>query len=269
MLRFHSDNSLEFYAKATRRWIKMNGMRMTASEGGVPQSNGFAERTVKWAKQRARVLLKSADLAPEFWPFAVQAAAAQQRSEVLGFTTKMAARFGAKVLVKQKPYDERGTVAKPDNLKSQWLDGKYLGLSDTIPHGHLVFVQGDRLMFIHTLHVRARLHDPGPPAEELEVSLVPRRIRGKRPPEEPASNALQARGGARKHGPRNVRCGKATAEAPLLPLDAGSVHSPGAKPAMSANSPSALRGEPSSNVGTRAAGRPHRFMSFKRTIEDP
>ena len=39
-------------------------------------------------------------------------------------------------------------------------------------------------MFIHTLHVRARLRDPGP--EELEVSLVPRRIRGKRPAEEPA-----------------------------------------------------------------------------------
>ena len=186
ILRFHSDRSLEFYAKATRRWIKMNGMRMTASEGGVPQSNGLAERTVKWAKQRARVLLKSAGLAPEFWPFAVQAAAAQQRAEVLGFTTKMAAPFGAKVLVKQKPYDERGTVAKPDNMKSQWLDGKYLGLSDVIPHGHLVYVEGDRPMFIHTLHVRARLRDPGPPVEELEVSLVPRRIRGKQPPEEPA-----------------------------------------------------------------------------------
>ena len=54
ILRFHSDKSLEFYAKATRRWIKMNGMRMTASEGGVPQSNGLAERTVRWAKQKAR-----------------------------------------------------------------------------------------------------------------------------------------------------------------------------------------------------------------------
>ena len=136
ILRFHSDKSLEFYAKATRRWIKMNGMRMTASEGGVPQSNGLAERTVKWAKQKARTLLKSAGLGPEFWPFAISMAASQQRSEVLGFTTKVAAPFGAKVLVKQKPYDERGTVAKPDNLKSQWLDGKYLGLSDVIPQGH-------------------------------------------------------------------------------------------------------------------------------------
>ena len=47
-------------------------------------------------------------------------------------------------------------------------------------------------MFIHTMHVRARLHDPGPPAKELEVSLVPRRIWGKRPPEEPAVVIFQA-----------------------------------------------------------------------------
>ena len=79
ILRFHSDKSLEFYAKATRRWIKMNWMRMTSSKGGVPQSNGFAERTVKWTTQRARVLLNAAGLAPEFWPFAVSIAAAQQR----------------------------------------------------------------------------------------------------------------------------------------------------------------------------------------------
>ena len=134
MLRFHSDKSLEFYAKATRQWIKTNCMRMIASEGGVPhKSNGFAERTVQWVKQKARVLLKAAGLALEFWPLAVSMAAAQQRSATLGFTTKVAAPFGAKVLVKQKPYDERGMVAKPDNLKSQWLSGKYLGLSDVIP----------------------------------------------------------------------------------------------------------------------------------------
>ena len=41
-------------------------------------------------------------------------------------------------------------------------------------------------MFIHTLHVRA-------PAEELEVSFVPRRIRGKQPAEEPAVVISQAR----------------------------------------------------------------------------
>ena len=80
ILRFHSDKSLEFYAKATRRWIKMNGMRMTASEGGVPQSNGVAERTVRWAKRQARVLLKSGGMSPEFWPFAVAMASAKQRA---------------------------------------------------------------------------------------------------------------------------------------------------------------------------------------------
>ena len=192
ILRFHSDKSLEFYAKATRRWIKMNGMRMTASEGGVPQSNGVAERTVRWAKRQARVLLKSGGMSPEFWPFAVAMASAKQRAETLGFTTRVAAPFGSRVLVKQKPYDERGTVAKPDNMKVMWLEGKYLGLSDVIPHGHLVYVDGERKMFIHTAHVRARLHDPGPPVEELEVSLIPRRVRGKSPAVPPAVVVAQS-----------------------------------------------------------------------------
>ena len=46
------------------------------------------------------------------------------------------------MLVKQKPYDERGTVAKSDNMRSQWLNGKYLGLLDVIPQDHLVYVEG-------------------------------------------------------------------------------------------------------------------------------
>ena len=41
ILRFHSDKSLEFYAKATRRWIKMNGMRMTARVGKAASSSAF------------------------------------------------------------------------------------------------------------------------------------------------------------------------------------------------------------------------------------
>ena len=170
----------------------MNGMRMTASEGGVPQSNGVAERTVRWAKQQARVLLKSAAMPPAFWPFAVTMASAKRRAETLGFTTRVAAPFGAKVLVKQKPYDERGTVAKPDNMKVMWLEGKYLGLSDVILQGHLVYVDGERSMFIHTAHVRARLRDPGPPVEELEVSLIPRRVRGKSPAVPPAVVVAQS-----------------------------------------------------------------------------
>ena len=104
----------------------------------------------------------------------------------------MAAPFGSRVLVKQNPYDERGTVAKPDNMKVMWLEGKYLGLSDVIPHGHLVYVDGERKMFIHTAHVRARLHDPGPPVEELEVSLIPRRVRGKSPAVPPAVVVAQS-----------------------------------------------------------------------------
>ena len=90
-----------------------------------------------------KVLLKGAAMAPEFWPFAIAMASARQRAETLGFTTRVAAPFGSKVMVKQKPYDERGTVAKPDNMKTMWLEGTYLGLSDVIPQGHLMYLDGE------------------------------------------------------------------------------------------------------------------------------
>ena len=70
ILRFHSDKSMEFYSHSTRRWLKGQGLRMTSSEGGVPETNGEAERTVRWVKQCARVLLHGARLPPDLWPYA-------------------------------------------------------------------------------------------------------------------------------------------------------------------------------------------------------
>ena len=183
VLRFHSDKSMEFYSHGTRRWLKSQGLRMTSSEGGVPETNGAAERTVRWIKQRARVLLHGARLPPDLWPYAASTAAVQQRARALGFEARLAAPFGSRVHVRQKAYDEKGTVLRPDNLRVQWLEGRYLGLSDVLPRGHLIYVEGEKPMFFHTLHVRPHLVDPGPPEEEFAVDLVPRRIRGKRPPD--------------------------------------------------------------------------------------
>ena len=183
VLRFHSDKSMEFFAHSTRRWLKSQGLRMTSSEGGVPETNGAAERTVRWVKQRARVLLHGARLPPDLWPYAASTAAVQQRARALGFEAQLAAPFGSRVHVRQKAYDEKGTVLRPDNLRVQWLEGRYLGLSDVLSRGHLIYVEGEKSMFFHTLHVRPHLVDPGPPEEEFAVDLVPRRIRRKRPPD--------------------------------------------------------------------------------------
>ena len=96
ILRFHSDRGMEFQARASKQWLKNQRIRVTSSEAGAHQTNGAAEATVRWVKQRARTLLLSAKLPQHLWPMAVTTAATMQRSNVLGFETTLAAPFGAK-----------------------------------------------------------------------------------------------------------------------------------------------------------------------------
>ncbi|CAE7339671.1 GIP [Symbiodinium microadriaticum] len=179
ILRFHSDRGMEFRARATVQWLKGEGIRVTTSEAGVHQTSGAAEATVRWLKQRARTLLLSADLPQHLWPAAVSTAASMQRGDVLGFEPTLAAPFGAKVLVRKRQLEG----PKLEDLAPKWVSGKYVGLSDSLSKGHLVYVkdeEGER--FIHTLHVRAGLHDPGPVPGEFEAPLPDppeRRVRGK------------------------------------------------------------------------------------------
>ena len=104
ILRFHCDRGMEFYAKATRQWIKFHGMRFTTSEGGFHQQNGMVENGVRYIKQRARMLLQGAKLPQRLWPQAINMAATSQRATVLGMETRLAAPFGAKVLVRRREY---------------------------------------------------------------------------------------------------------------------------------------------------------------------
>ena len=182
ILRFHCDRSMEFFAKNSRQWIKEQGIRMTSSEGGEHQSNGAAENTVKWIKQRARTLLAGSGLPQRLWPYAADYAATAQRSSVLGLEARLAAPFGAKVLIKKKPYIGTGHGGKMDDLAPRWEEGSYLGLSNAVRQGHLVYINNEGERFLHTAHVRPGLHDPGPPAESVEAeesASARRRLRAK------------------------------------------------------------------------------------------
>ncbi|OLP78092.1 Retrovirus-related Pol polyprotein from transposon TNT 1-94 [Symbiodinium microadriaticum] len=179
ILRFHSDRGMEFQARATKQWLKGQGIRVTTSEAGVHQTNGAAESTVRWVKQRARTLLLSAGLPQHVWPTAVSTAAILQRSDVLGFEPILAAPYGSKVMVRKRQLEG----PKPDDLAPKWVQGVYVGRSESLSKGHLVFVKDDEgEKFIHTLHVRAGLHDPGSIEDRLETEepVGPeRRVRGK------------------------------------------------------------------------------------------
>ncbi|CAE7453194.1 TY5A [Symbiodinium sp. CCMP2592] len=179
VLRFHSDRGMEFQARASKQWLKNQGIRVTSSEAGAHQTNGSAEATVRWAKQRVRALLLSAKLPQKLWPMALTTAATMQRADVLGFEPLLAAPFGAKVMVKKRQLEG----PKLDDLAPKWLQGTYVGRSESLRRGHLVYVSDeDGEKFVHTLHVRSALHDPGPVEEEFvaeEPTGPSVRVRGK------------------------------------------------------------------------------------------
>ena len=158
-------------------------MRFTTSEGGLHQQNGMVENTVRYVKQRARTLLFGAKLPQRLWPQAVNMAATLQRASVLGMETRLAAPFGAKVLVRRREYGRTAEPGKPDDLAPRWLEGYYLGLSETLRRGHIVYLVGDDgEKFVPTVNIRAGTEEPPSIGFGLEADLQSppsRRLRAK------------------------------------------------------------------------------------------
>ena len=142
---------------------------------------------MRWVKDRTRTLLLASKLPVRLWPAAAEAATAIQRSKVLGWKSRLLAPFGAVVHVKQKTFDSSGPRRRERAFETKWIKGTYVGLSNLLDEGHVVYVPEDekgKEKFIHTFHVRPRLIDPGLPHEELQVEEAPaprRRVVGKMP----------------------------------------------------------------------------------------
>ena len=95
-----------------------------------------------------------------------------QRSTVLGMEARLAAPFGAKVLLRRREYGGTAEPGKPDDLAPRWLEGRYLGLSETVRRGHVVYLSNeDGEKFVHTVNVRVGLEDPPPLEADLEAEL--------------------------------------------------------------------------------------------------
>ena len=169
--RLHADKG-ETYNHSIRGWLRDKGIRATWSEPGVPPSNGQAEAVVRWVKDRARTLLTSSRLPTRLWPTAVEAATSTQRARVLGWQHKMLAPYGSTVHVKQKAFDSSGPRRRERAFESKWFKGTYVGLSNILENGHVIYIPGvgdAKEKFIHTLHARKKLVDPGPPPDEIEA----------------------------------------------------------------------------------------------------
>ncbi|CAE7863092.1 unnamed protein product [Symbiodinium microadriaticum] len=174
--RLHADKG-ETFNNSTRTWLRDRGVRATWSEAGVPQSNGGAESAVRWVKDRARSLLIGSRLPVALWPQAAEAAAAAQRSRVLGWRSALKAPFGAIVHIKERAFDSSGPRRRERAFESRWFKGHYMGLSSILEGGHVIYLPKDgedTERFFHTCHVRPRLIDPGPPEVVLHANEPPR-----------------------------------------------------------------------------------------------
>ena len=165
VLRFHSDRAAQLMSRSLTQWLHGQAVRTSTSTPGVPQENGGAECAVKEVKLTTRKILSTSTLDKTFWPVAAKAAASMQRARILRQVPRMATAFGAKVLVKRRRYAASGALIRLE-FDERWTDGVYLGLSDQVHDGHLVYVDG---IFTHTKNVKdkAKLVDAGDHRDEL------------------------------------------------------------------------------------------------------
>ena len=103
---------------------------------------------------------------------AAKAVASMQRARVLRQVPRMITSFGSKVLVKKRRYAASGALIRLE-FEERWTEGPYLGLSDQVADGHLVYVDGT---FTHTRSVRdkAKLVDAKEhqPDEDQEMPVL-------------------------------------------------------------------------------------------------
>ena len=152
--RLHSDRGSEFASKGLRKWLLDRDIFHTRSEALVPQTNGCAERAVRWFKTRAKTLLDEAKVPLKYWTLAMQHAANRRIHERLGFTKPKLLQFGEKVMIRRKVFGNN----KKYDLTDRWEQGTYLGLSDSIKGGAIVLRPTGILT--ETLNIRSDVVDP-------------------------------------------------------------------------------------------------------------
>ena len=179
VVRIHSDRAHEMRSLALRAWTLDNGIWLTRTEGQSPQSNGTAERAVRFLKGRARMLLRASGLTTEHWATAMVAAAHRQREERLRpEEPDIPCPYGTRVAIKKKRYGDGGR----HDLLPHWTKGTYMGPVWDVKGGSAV-LEDETKRFTVTTHLRARLHDPGTLNEEEPLKVEPlrpaRRLRDK------------------------------------------------------------------------------------------
>ena len=183
VVRIHSDRAHELRSPSLREWSLNNNILLTRTEGQAPQSNGTAERAVRFLKGKARLMLRSANLGPSHWATAMITAAHHQRQDRLCPEEYIPpCPYGAKVAIKKKRYKDGGK----HDLLPHWVKGTYLGPVWDVKNGSAVLDHEAGRITV-TTHIRPRLHDPGSAADAPATQFEPptrRRLTTKTPVDE-------------------------------------------------------------------------------------
>ena len=178
VVRIHSDRAHELRSAGLREWALDQSIMLTRTEGQSPQSNGTAERAVRYLKGKARLMLRSSGLNSSHWATAMTTAAHHQREGRLRPETyEPLCPYGSRVAIKKKRYGDGGK----HDLMPHWVKGTYLGPVWDVRNGSAVLEDENGRIMV-TTNVRAKLHDPGTTGDAAEVELHPparRRLRGK------------------------------------------------------------------------------------------
>ena len=152
--RLHSDRGSEFASKGLRKRLVDHDIYHTRSEALVPQTNGAAERGVRWFKTMAKVLMSEAKVPLKYWTLAMQHAANRRIYERLSLSSPRLLQFGSKVMIRRKVFGNN----KKYDLTDRWEEGIYLGLSDSIKGGAIVLRPSGVLT--ETLNLKTNVVDP-------------------------------------------------------------------------------------------------------------
>ena len=135
----HTDPGTEFTSDSLKKWLLQQSIRLQHPLAADKQGNGLAERTIGWAKARARTLLGSAGVDVSLWPLAIRWAVNTHNRSVLGRPSLP--YFGQRVMHKLKK-----PPGNTNELLPKWVMARYLAQHLTVPDGHVLLTEEGNLV---------------------------------------------------------------------------------------------------------------------------